>query len=78
MYAFNCAINKYRFVETHSVMKVFNGKLSKAFIYQVQFTFSCNCFEPTETESISVNLNISKMSTGTMYCTTSSYRPSCD
>lgn len=34
--------------ETHSIMKVFNGKLSEALVNQVQFTFRCNCFEPEE------------------------------
>lgn len=38
------------FQETHSVVEVFNGEFSEAFINQVQFTFSCNCFEPQETK----------------------------
>lgn len=41
----------YFFVhETHSIVKVFDGKLSEALVNQVQFTFSCNCFEPEETQ----------------------------
>lgn len=36
--------------ETHSVVKVFNGKLSEALVNQVEFTFRCNCFEPEETK----------------------------
>lgn len=32
-------------------MKVFNGELSEALINQVQFTFSCNRFEPVETKA---------------------------
>lgn len=38
--------------ETHSVVEVLNGKLSEAFINQVQFTFSCNCFEPEKTKNL--------------------------
>lgn len=34
---------------THRVVKVFDGELSKALVNQVQFTFSCNRFEPDET-----------------------------
>lgn len=38
--------------ETHSIVKVFNGKLSEALVNQVMFTFSCNCFEPEETKNM--------------------------
>lgn len=40
-------------VETHSIMKVFDGELGETRFNQVQFTFRCNCFEPEQTETCS-------------------------
>lgn len=40
------------FQKTHSVVEIFNSELSEAFINQVQFTFSCNCFEPEKTKNL--------------------------
>lgn len=37
-------------------MKVFDGELGETGFNQVQFTFGCNCFEPEQTETYSINL----------------------